>query len=526
VRFGSLRPSLDRTAGSLRSLYWQTPLHCAVRVAGRKWRESCGKNLTFELLNRATNWPYIRLVWLTLLFVSLAWLLDSQLFGCSGRDTQCGLSDQFSELLDSTRKERRTNPTDDFSTCSCLGSGSQVTLTPNLPTDGPVDSIVYTITRGALIRVRLATPLKLTQLQPGSSFGGVLSRPLYSQDREAVPAGSKIQLVIEKVEREKRAKNRFLAWLSRLWNLSDSRIDTYSVSFCSATLSLPDGCKVPVSVTFARLGELTRVRAKPPGVGETSKNPREHPQDSAKSVEPLLQSRSVGGRSRSKRFPVLVLELDKSIVHRLPVRAQTASRVERPAIATDSQARLSLLTPLSASKSRKGDWLQARSVESIRFEGKLIPEGSIFEGRVMRQVPPRRLRRPGLLYVDFERIVLPVGPPIPISSSISSIEVDCRVGLKMDSEGMLRGRTAGVRAFVADVGRSYLLGKVVDDILEESIKGVAEGITSGGVATISRYFGIGTGLGLFLGRRGRDVTLERYSELEVIFRRRVDFLGY
>jgi hypothetical protein len=468
----------------LRSLYWQTPFHGAVSVAGRKSEESSGKNLAFELVNHAPDWPHMRWIWLSILYVSLICLLDSQLFACSDRDRSCGLSDQFGELLESSRKERRTNPTDDFSICSSFGSGSQVTRTPNLSADGPVDAMVYTITRGAVIRVKLATPLKLTKLQPDSSFSGVLLRPLYSQDREAVPAGSTIQLVIENVEREKRAKNRFLVWLSRLWNSSDSRIDKYSISFCSATLSLPDGCKVPVSVTFAQLGEMTRVRAKPPGVGETSNNPREHTQDSAKSVEPLLQSRSGGARSKDKHFPVLVLELDKSIVHRLPVRAQTASRIDRAAITTDSQARLSLLTPLSASKNRKGQLVQARSVEPIRFEGKLIPEGSIFEGRVKLQIPPRRLRRPGLLYVDFERIVLPADPPIPISSWISSIEVDHTMDLKIDSEGMLRGRTAGVKAFVVDVGGAYLLGKVVDDILEETVKGIVEGVTSGG----GRYY--------------------------------------
>jgi len=74
-----------------------------------------------------------------------------------------------------------------------------------------------------------------------------------------------------------------------------------------------------------------------------------------------------------------------------------------------------------------------------------------------------------------------------------------------------------------DVGLSYVFGKVLDDLLEEGIKAFVTGVTSESAASISRYFGIGAGVCLLLARRGRDVTLEEYSEFEVSFRRQADF---
>ena len=79
----------------------------------------------------------------------------------------------------------------------------------------------------------------------------------------------------------------------------------------------------------------------------------------------------------------------------------------------------------------------------------------------------------------------------------------------------LHGPARGVAAFAVDVGVSYLSGKLVDDLLEEGIKAAAAGISTESAASIGRYFGVATGLCLFLMRRGNDVSLEQYSEFEV-----------
>ena len=409
----------------------------------------------------------------------------------------------------------------DLSSSSRLGLGDQVAPNPGLPEDGPINFVYSSIGRGALLRVALAEPIKLSHWRPGSSLSGVLLRPLYAQEREAIPAGSQVQLVVEKIEREKQAKNRVSGSLSRLWNTSPRKRRVYSVWFRSATLTSPDGCVTPVTVSCGRIGKFIQVRAKPEGITFTPEPPSETAQDTTTSTEPVLQSQASERLWSGRRRLVLVLQLEKEITLRLPVRPPALSNSGKQLIiVASSRARLSLLTPLSASKNREGDWFQARLVEPLRWEGQLISEGSLFEGRITRRLPPRRLSRPGSLYLNFERIIPPEGPPIAISSSIVGVEADRGVSLKMDSEGMLRGRNPGVGAFAVEVGLSYLLGKLIDDLLEEGIKAIAAGTASGTAAAIGRYFGMGTGLCLFLQRRGANVTLEKYTELEVTFRHR------
>jgi hypothetical protein len=226
------------------------------------------------------------------------------------------------------------------------------------------------------------------------------------------------------------------------------------------------------------------------------------------------------GKDAGDHRQILILKLENPIDLRLLREAKPANSTteKQTGLAGNLRAHVSLLTRLSTSLSREGDLFRARLVEPLQIDGTLVPEGSLFEGRVNRRTPPRRLRRPGRLFVNFERIVPPTGLPIAISSSIVSVETDRRAVAKLDSEGMLHGRTPGVASFAIDVGVSYLSGKVIDDLLEEGIKAAAAGITTESAASIGRYFGVGTGLCLLLIRRGNDVSLEEYSEFEVSFK--------
>jgi len=92
----------------------------------------------------------------------------------------------------------------------------------------------------------------------------------------------------------------------------------------------------------------------------------------------------------------------------------------------------------------------------------------------------------------------------------------------MDSEGMLYGSRPGLAAYAVDLGISYAAGKIIDDLIEEGIKAAVAVATSETAASIGRYFGMATGVSLFLMRRGRDVTLEQYWEFEVTFKSRVE----
>ena len=373
------------------------------------------------------------------------------------------------------------------------------------------------IAQGSLLRVAPTQPLNLSRLRPGSSFSGVLLRALFSQDLEAVPVGSRIQLVVEKVEKQKRTGNAFREFLNRLWNPLSTKPTTFSVVFRSAVIVLPDERTLPASVSFGRVFNSGETRARTKGVSSARESSGKQPQNRAKGTQTLVESVST---EKADHRQILILRLENPIDLRLPreVMLSNSARDTQATVAGNFLARVSLLTQLSASQSREGDSFRARLVEPLQIDGTLIPEGSHFEGRVNRRVPPRRLRRPGTLFVNFERIVLPTGLPIAISSSIVSLETDRRAAPKLDSEGMLRGRAPGVAAFAVDVGVSYLSGKLVDDLLEEGIKAAAARISTESAASIGRYFGVATGLCLFLMRRGNDVSLEQYSEFEVSFK--------
>jgi hypothetical protein len=443
----------------------------------------------------------------TLLISAVSCIFDSQSFPQSREAAESSLSVEPIDLNIDERDIRQV-----------VNMPSAARVNPTCPEDRTSDLASHSILEGAILRIGLRTPLKLSKLKTGSSFGGVLLRSLYSQENEIVPAGAHVWLVVDTVERQRTSKTRALGWLRRIWVTFPKKTDRYSVSFRSATLTLSGGSTIPVSLVFGGMAEPTLVQRKLKKADATT------PAGSVKHSQGSSLTSRLPDQRKERRPSILILKLAKTTTVPWSATRQAHSIEDRPLTgASVTRARLSLLTLLSASKNHEGDWFRARLVEPVWLEGRVLLEGTLFEGRIARQAPPRRLLRPGLLYVNFERIIPPVGASFPISSSIVSIEADRKARLKMDSEGMLRGRNPGIAAVAIDVGLSYVFAKVLDDLLEEGIKAFVTGVTSESAASISRYFGIGAGVCLLLARRGRDVTLEEYSEFEVSFRRQADF---
>ena len=89
---------------------------------------------------------------------------------------------------------------------------------------GPVPSfsersqtrVEYSVPRETILRMTLAGPLHMSHLQPGSELDGDLARPLYVVDREVLPAGSHIHLVVETVQKE-RVPSAWTASASWVW---------------------------------------------------------------------------------------------------------------------------------------------------------------------------------------------------------------------------------------------------------------------------------------------------------------------
>src|SRR4029077_11702248 len=78
-----------------------------------------------------------------------------------------------------------------------------------------------------------------------------------------------------------------------------------------------------------------------------------------------------------------------------------------------------LLGDVSASKSKPGDMVQARLLEPVLLNSRLLlPAGTLFEGKVVKRTPPRWGSRSGSLFLTFDGLTLPGGSFIPIAASL------------------------------------------------------------------------------------------------------------
>jgi hypothetical protein len=216
-----------------------------------------------------------------------------------------------------------------------------------------------------------------------------------------------------------------------------------------------------------------------------------------------------------------MLQLDEMLtVPRVEKATGVASEQSAGSEAEDRRnARAYLLTAVSASKSQKGDAFRAWLAEPVRLGGSLFPEGTIVEGRVSRRVPPRWLSRPGMLSLRVERIQAPLQQPVKLTGSMEAVSVDSGKGLAIDSEGTLHGRKPGAKALLIDLGTTYAIGKIADDSTEAILHVVAANMASTSVAAIARYVGLGSEVAFIVSRRGRDVKLPPYSEVQLEFSR-------
>jgi hypothetical protein len=149
----------------------------------------------------------------------------------------------------------------------------------------------------------------------------------------------------------------------------------------------------------------------------------------------------------------------------------------------------------------------------------LVPEGSTIEGTIVYWKPPRRLRRAGQLRLAFGRVNLPDGGAIDLDASVTALEALRGSRITLDKEGTLRASAATKKRAALDLGLAYVVGKVVDDVLEESIKAGASAAATGTITTVARYVGLAAGTAFFFAHRGRDVALPEYTELEIVVTR-------
>jgi hypothetical protein len=358
------------------------------------------------------------------------------------------------------------------------------------------------IQKGALMQVELAKHVYWKHLAPNSVLEGRLILPVFAGNEIAIPEGAKVELTIASV---KKAGNDSGKWrkagnaIVRAFNpLEKGRPAEYVIQLSKTELEMPQG-HVIVAATALRAGYAAMIKPKIGRGGEvrglhtTSENP----------------SGSMKGRQ------TLVLQLDEGVFW----PTSGVPRLEAADGARTRKARAFLLTPLSASQSKKDDVFQVRLAEPVQLGDKLFEAGSLLEGRVSQSTRPRMLSRAGSLNLRIDRITSPQGSSVAVGGTLGGIEASAGAKYVLDAEGGLRGLKPGVKNALVDLSIAYTIGKMADDLAETPIRAVGAAMNDAAVANAARYFGLGASAVFLITRHGRDVYLPRYSAVEIDFGR-------
>lgn len=385
-------------------------------------------------------------------------------------------------------------------------------------------------------KVQLANTVKVSALKTGAVIEGKLTQDVYSGTRELFPAGSPIYLTVDKLGRRRRVPNDHWPWVIKAFT---PRHENYP-TFQSATVTLPDGRTVPLRVSLISINREIEVHAR----AKTKKNVTEpaatamtQPADASTGpIPPLGPAESNDARSAGfteKSFGAVITLQAANPIDGLTTSASAApfadSSGESPAetarpgpvtLAAGTQAKIILLGGVSASKSRPGDSLQARLVEPVRLNSKVVlPEGTLLTGKVVSRTPPRTLSRAGSILLVFTSITLPGRADIPTVASVTMADLDQRSHTRIDPEGKMHGDRPGKAWMAINIGVTSGIAKEADDSIQLIIEAVVSTATDASTAGVGKIVAA-CASGLFLlTRHGRDVVLPKFTEMNIVLDR-------
>ena len=360
---------------------------------------------------------------------------------------------------------------------------------------------------GLYLKVVLASPVKMSKLKPGDVIEGRLASDVYSADHKALSAGSHARLTVDHLEKRKRQRNDHWPWVVSAFT---PRHENYPI-FKTATIT-DGGTEFPLNVSVISESRMRDVHAM------------------AKKAKPGAPAGDHGdvnhgevevSKSNQKKTPTPTLILEATGLENLPASTTEKSAVEENPTAAETlpvgtQCKILLLGGVSASKSKPGDIVQARLLEPVLLNSKVIlPAGSIFEGKVVKKTPPRWLSRAGSLYLTFTDLTLPEGRHLSIAASLAGAELDARSHTKIDAEGQLHGEHPGKAWMAINLGVTAGIAKEADDTIQLIIELIVSSATDASTAGTGRIVA-GCASGLYMiTRHGRDVTLPRFTEMAI-----------
>ena len=367
---------------------------------------------------------------------------------------------------------------------------------------------------GLYVKVRLSNPVRMSKLKPGDSVQGSLSRDVYSADRKLFPSGSGVRLTVDHLEKRKRTPNDHWPWVV---NIFTPRHENYPV-FKNATVTQGNS-ESTLQVSLVSVSRTREVHAKV----RTKKSGQPSGTDSGAVVT---------SQTNAKKPATSTMVLEAFGIGDLPSRDDALSETPSNDLERNNTARndlhepemlpagthckILLLGQVSASKSKPGDVVQARLIEPVLLNSKVVlPAGSMVEGRVIKKTPPRWLSRAGSLYLTFTEIQLPGGPQLPIAASLAGADLDEKSHTKMDAEGRLHGEHPGKAWMAINLGMTAGIAKEIDDGLQlviEAIVSTATDVSTAGTGRIAA----GCASAIYMAtRHGRDVILPRFTEMDI-----------
>jgi hypothetical protein len=357
------------------------------------------------------------------------------------------------------------------------------------------------------VKVQLNSPIKLSKLKPGDVVEGTLARDVYSSDRELFPAGSRVRLAVDHMEKRRRTPNDHWPWVVKAFT---PRHEQYPV-FKMATVSAASG-ESALQVSLISISRMREVHA------QTKKKKPGQRADQSGEVEVS----KAGGLYGPAKLPAPMMVLEAFSTDVKPAANSETAPASGPDLSdletlpAGTACKILLLGDVSASKSKPGDLLEARLIEPVLVNSRIVlPAGTLIEGKVVRKTPPRWGSRAGSIALTFTGLTLPGGNLIPITASLAGAELDRRSHTKIDSEGQLRGERPGKAWMAINIGVTAGLAKEVDDTTQLIIEAIVSTATDASTAGVARIVSSCISGIYMVSRHGRDVVLPRFTEMEI-----------
>src|ERR1019366_5385351 len=365
---------------------------------------------------------------------------------------------------------------------------------------------------GLYLKVLLSRPVRISKLKPGDVVEGSLSSDVYATNHKLSAAGSTVRLTVDHLEKRKRTPNDHWPWVVQAFT---PRKENYPVFKAAAVEQ--DNATRSLQVSLISVSRMREVHA----TARKDKSGRQ-PSGENGAVE-VSQS-----NAKKPATPTLVLEafgIDDASSPAYEKNETDSTEPDSPrpdALPAGTHCKILLLGSVSASKSKPGDTVRARLLEPVLVNTQVIlPAGTLMEGKVVKKTPPRRLSRAGSLYLTFTELTLLEGKRVPIAASLAGAELDERSHTRMDAEGRLHGERPGKVWMAINLGMTAGISKEVDDGVQLVIETIVSTATDASTAGTARIIS-GCVSGLYMAtRRGRDVVLPRFTEMDISFDRPV-----